>query len=307
MEPDIIFDEIQNILKSNPLFGDFMSRDVTTSLLTNSLVRPLEQDEVLCRQNMISQSMFLIISGEVEVSILSEESVVTLANRHKGDLIGEISTLFMMPHIATVTATKPSVVLEIPTEIFIGIMTDNHDLQSTILARCKKRIIETALRQTSVFRELNQEEFSELSRLSSMTTASKGELITHEGDNEHSMYVICKGAVRVFTNVNGNDVTVAFRRAGEIFGEYSYLTGQARTASIVALTDLQLVKLEGEALHSFMEYNESTESSIKQTANLRKSNLDKLRVETDIFAAEDEKNIAVKRQDRIKKMLKFRP
>lgn len=299
MEHDSIFHEIQNIFRSNRVFGDLLPHDVTASLLANSLVRPLEQDEVLCRQNMTSQSMFLIISGELEVSIPSDEHIIALAKRYKGDLIGEISALFMMPHIATVTASQPSVVLEIPTEIFIGIIDGNDDLHSAILSRCKNRIMETALRQVPAFRELNQEEFNELCYLSSMTTAKKGEPIINEGDNEYTIYVICKGAVRVFTNINGRDVTVALRRAGEFFGEYSYLTGQPRTASVVALSDLQLVKLEGEALHSFMEYNEPTESSIKETAIQRKSSLDKLREDT----YEDEKHIALNRLERIKKIL----
>ncbi len=299
-QSESIFDEIQSILQSNSVFRDLLSQESYDMLLANSLVRALNTDEVLCHQNMTSQSMFLIISGELEVSILSGESVITLARRYKGDLIGEIAALFTMPHIATVTATQPSVVLEIPTEIFIGIISNNNDLHNAIIGRCKNRIIDTALRHVPAFRDLNETELTELSYLSTITTADRGDIITREGDNDYSIYVVCKGAIRVFTRVNGVDVTVALRRAGEFFGEYSYLTGQARTASVVALTDLQLVKMEGEALHSFMEYNEPTESSIKQTAMQRKAILDKLR-EIEI---EEEKQIAIKRLDRIKRMLK---
>lgn len=296
---DSLFDEIQGIMQSNSVFRDLLSQDSYKMLLNNSLVRPLNADEVLCHQNMTSQSMFLLVRGELEVSILSGETVVTLARRYKGDLIGEISALFTMPHIATVTATQPSVVLEIPTEIFMGIISNNNDLHNSIIARCKSRIIDTALRHVPAFRGLNETELNELSYLSSITTANKGDLLIQEGDNDYSIYVICKGAVRVFTHVNGVDVTVALRRAGEFFGEYSYLTGQPRTASVLALTDLQLVKMEGEALHSFMEYNEPTEKSIRDTAIQRNAILDKLR-ETEI---EMEKDIAIKRLDRIKRLL----
>jgi len=297
---DGIFTEIQNILQSNSVFRDLLSRDSQELLLANSLVRPLDTGEVLCHQNMTSQSMYLIISGELDISILADETVVPLAKRYTGDLIGEISALFAMPHIATVSATQPSIVLEIPTEIFKGIITENHDLHNAILARCKNRIIDTALRHVPAFRILNETEFNELSYLASITTARKGDILIQEGDNDYSIYVICKGAVRVFTRVNGVEVTVALRRPGEFFGEYSYLTGQPRTASVSALTDMQLVKLEGEALQSFMEYNEPTESTIKQTATQRKSTLDELR-EAKIV---EEKQIAVSRMERIKRMLK---
>jgi len=300
MNSEMIFAQARDVLTSSSVFGDLLSPANIETFLTSSLIHPLEQGEVLCHQNTISPSMYLILSGELDISIQSDKETVLLAKRHPGELIGEISAMFMMPHIATVTAAQASVVMEIPAEIFVNMMTSNNDLHNTIMSRSKKRIIETALRHVPVFRELNQTEFDELCYVSSMTTASKGELITREGDNEFCMYVICKGAVRVFTNVNDLDMTIALRRPGEYFGEYSFLTGQPRTASVSALTDLQLVKLEGEAFHSFMEYNEPTESSIKQTATLRKADLDQLREEL------DEKNIAANRLNRIKSMIKYR-
>ena len=182
-----------------------------------------------------------------------------------------------MPHIATVTVTQPSILLEIPSEVFLSMLDANQGMRNTINRRCKERIIENSLRCVPELRKLDQGSFSELCYLSSLLTAKKGAILAQEGKIERSIYVIYSGIVRVFITVNGEEITIAILRPGDYFGEYSCFTGKARTASVSALAYTRLVVLEGEAFQSFVDYYEEVESELNQKGLQRKQLLDRFR------------------------------
>ena len=102
-------------------------------------------------------------------------------------------------------------------------------------------------------------------------------MIANEGMKERSMYVICSGTARVYIKVNGKEVTIALLHPGDYFGEYSFFTGEARSASVVAVTNLHLVVLEGESFQSFINYNEDVEYDIGQNSMQRQDQLRNMR------------------------------
>lgn len=68
----------------------------------------------------------------------------------------------------------------------------------------------------------NQREFNE------------GEVILREGYPVPYAYLIQKGRVRVYRNVNNRQVTLSHLGPGQLFGEMGILTGQAASASVAA-------------------------------------------------------------------------
>ena len=68
--------------------------------------------------------------------------------------------------------------------------------------------------------------------------------IVHQGDTTDSLYIIAKGVVRITVRLpNGNDLEVARQGTGQVFGEISLLTGEPRTATVSALTDVELFEI----------------------------------------------------------------
>jgi len=276
-EPEIILGIIENTIQNNSIFGDLLTPENKSYLVQNSLVRSAAQGEILCHQNQTDRAIYFIVKGEVEVASQSQNKTNVLAKLGQGELVGEVSVLFRIPRIATVTVTKPSVVLEIPTEVFADLLHTNRDLQQAVVKRCKNRVIETSLRRVPVFANLDTQSLGELCYLSSLVKAEKNAVIAHEGKIERSMYVICSGIAKVYTTVNGKEITIALLQPGDFFGEHSLFTGAARSASVVALTDVQLVVLEGETFHSFVDYNEDVEYEIGQNSSQRQNELGKKR------------------------------
>ena len=276
-EPHVILGIIDSAIERNKVFGDLLTPENKTFLVNNSLIRPAETGEVLCHQNQADNTLYLIIDGEVEVSKVTDGRFTLLGILGAGELIGEISVLYMMPRIATVTVTQPSIVLEIPSEVFTSMLRENPDVQNAVLRRCKQRVIETSIRCVPIFNELDGQSFSELCQLSSLAKADQGVVVAHEGQIERSMYVICSGTARVYITVNGKEVNIALLHPGDYFGEYSLFTGEARSASVSALTDLQLVELKGESFHSFIDYNEDAEYKISLESFQRQDQLELMR------------------------------
>ena len=60
-----------------------------------------------------------------------------------------------------------------------------------------------------------------------------------EGDIDDTFYIILDGSVKI----RKNDKDIASIVAGECFGEMAYISGQARTATVLAETDCILIKI----------------------------------------------------------------
>lgn len=75
-----------------------------------------------------------------------------------------------------------------------------------------------------------------------------GEEIIQKDELGTTMYVIVEGKVKVFDE----NKTLAELGAREVFGELSALTPEKRIASVVAIEDTLLIKIEGEVLYDLM-------------------------------------------------------
>lgn len=80
---------------------------------------------------------------------------------------------------------------------------------------------------------------------------SPGHVLLREGDQGTSLYTVATGVVRVFvTSPNGDQVQVDELRDGAFFGETAVLTGQERTATLIAVTPTEILELDRATLDS---------------------------------------------------------
>ncbi len=73
----------------------------------------------------------------------------------------------------------------------------------------------------------------------------EGEIIYRQGGLARNFYIIISGEVGVYRQGNGEERSVATLRAGEFFGEMSLLQGVRHTASVRALTPVDLLAMNG--------------------------------------------------------------
>ncbi|HEX2123172.1 MAG TPA: mechanosensitive ion channel family protein [Thermoanaerobaculia bacterium] len=105
---------------------------------------------------------------------------------------------------------------------------------------------------------------------------SRGETIIRRGDEGSSMFILHKGEV----SVRVDDEVVASLEAGDFFGEMALLTGEARTADVVALNDVVVVEIAKEALQPILRDHPDLAGAISARVLERRGGLDAHRHET---------------------------
>ncbi|MFN0249035.1 MAG: cyclic nucleotide-binding domain-containing protein [Kofleriaceae bacterium] len=79
-----------------------------------------------------------------------------------------------------------------------------------------------------------------------------GEKVTREGDRDDGLYMLVKGDAAVRIGKGADEKEVARLTAGQFFGEMSLMTGEARTATVVATTDLVTYRIDKPAFEKVL-------------------------------------------------------
>jgi NTE family protein len=76
-------------------------------------------------------------------------------------------------------------------------------------------------------------------------TVLAGDWLFREGDPPDALYVVLSGRLRVATRIADEEETIRVVGPGSLLGELGVLTGSARSASVQAVRDSQVVALDG--------------------------------------------------------------
>jgi CRP-like cAMP-binding protein len=112
-----------------------------------------------------------------------------------------------------------------------------------------RKLAETLLADTALFSAFSAEERAVLAERLAERRVEQGTTVVRQGDPASTLFFVREGALEVRV-ANGAGIAVAVNRlgAGDLFGEMSLLTGEPRSASVVALTDAALYELRKEDL-----------------------------------------------------------
>ena len=81
----------------------------------------------------------------------------------------------------------------------------------------------------------------------------KGTVIFREGEPGDCAYVIERGTVEISMRNGAENIVIARRGSGEIFGEMAVVDNRPRSATVTAASDCELLMLSGKQLHERME------------------------------------------------------
>src|SRR5205085_6368895 len=95
-----------------------------------------------------------------------------------------------------------------------------------------------------LFAELPDSELGKIARLLKEIKFKENEVIFHQGDPGDGLFIVLQGRVRISTSDHlGRERVLAFYGPGEFFGDMAVLTGEPRSATATASTDLRLLQL----------------------------------------------------------------
>lgn len=148
-------------------------------------------------------------------------------------------------------------------------------------AEDERRGVAATLGPLPLFAELTPENVAILADASRRVTYTRGERLMKQGEPGDSLFVIEEGRVRVDVGSDGaaaDDasrgaaaamVTVAERGPGEYFGEMSVLTGEPRSATIVAEDETTVVEVDRAAFAAVLRADPHVAEQLARTVAQR--------------------------------------
>ena len=118
------------------------------------------------------------------------------------------------------------------------------------------------LQEVPLFVPLSEEEIERLAKASTTRVFAPGEAIVRRGMEGNSMFVIIRGSVKVQIPENDYQKTINKLKSNDFFGEMSLLTGQPRTATVIAEEETEVIQIKKTALKPLFEANPELMKSI---------------------------------------------
>lgn len=128
---------------------------------------------------------------------------------------------------------------------------------------------EVDLSKIEFFEEFSSDELARVRKLAEEVSVEAGAVLIEQGDVGQEAYVICEGQAGVYVNNN----RVATIGAGSAVGEMALLDKRPRSATVRALTDMELLAFRS------AEFQKLLESMPKASARLMSQLNDKLRAQ----------------------------
>ncbi len=143
--------------------------------------------------------------------------------------------------------------------------------------------LDRLVRSLDVFTPLADSERAALVAASDERLYGTGEAIVRQGEPGESMFVICRGEVRVTLEPGGQEV--ARIGAGGYFGEMSLLTGEPRTATVSAADDVVVLELTADTFRRLANVNPTVVEQISLEVARRREGLERSREVAAVAAA----------------------
>jgi small-conductance mechanosensitive channel/CRP-like cAMP-binding protein len=146
--------------------------------------------------------------------------------------------------------------------------------------RKEAREVEDKLRALSsieLFQHLDDAERRALAQAARRTPFGRAEVITRQGATANWLYVLSKGEVDVRIASLEGDRRVAVLTAPSFFGEMALMTGQPREATVVALTEVECLRVDKADFQGILQRRPAIAERISEILATRRVELDAAR------------------------------
>jgi len=129
------------------------------------------------------------------------------------------------------------------------------------------------LNNVSIFAPLSDEETERLAHSATIRVYAPGEPIVRMGQEGRSMFVIARGSVDVQIPQGSSTKVLNTLHENDFFGEMSLLTGEPRTATVVAVEETEVLQIRKVAIKPIFEANPELVKAIGEMVDERREML----------------------------------
>ncbi|HEY8427094.1 MAG TPA: cyclic nucleotide-binding domain-containing protein, partial [Sandaracinaceae bacterium] len=135
---------LNNLLATAPLFAP-LDRKQRFDLMRRFKAHDVAPGVTIIEEGTPGQGLFVVLSGQVDVSKRDGATKVLLATLGPGEVFGEISLVNREPASATVTAATQTTVLFLPREVFERLIEAVPEIGEYVRSLGEERLLDTRL------------------------------------------------------------------------------------------------------------------------------------------------------------------
>ncbi len=233
-------------LSTMPLFAG-LPEDVLWAVAQRMLLRHVPAGEEIFAEGSPGDALYLIDSGQIEIISDTPTGRTVLARLGIDEFFGEMALLTGKPRSSTArTATHTNLWVLYRSDFddlvnrFPSISVALSKVLSARLAAMDQRFTESHLRGLKLLAGLSTGQLEDISRRLKPVRYRQGEPIIREGEPGQELFFIEAGRVRVVRGTGPKALLLSELTAGDLFGEMALLTGNPRSATVSALSDVDL-------------------------------------------------------------------
>ncbi|WP_413612703.1 cyclic nucleotide-binding domain-containing protein [Bdellovibrio sp. HCB-110] len=98
------------------------------------------------------------------------------------------------------------------------------------------------------------------------------EVLIKQGDKGDYIYLVKSGKLKAYRQEQGQEVVLGQIQAGEFVGEMSYINGEVRSASVMSLTDCELIEIPSSYFDVVLFSKPAWSKALVKTLSLRLKN-----------------------------------
>lgn len=127
-----------------------------------------------------------------------------------------------------------------PSPLVREIASQGESMDTRLTLSIMERVL--LLRHVHLLADLTPTDLQRVAELATEHHADDNDVLFEQGDAGEEMYIIVHGEVKVMVSVNeGPEKEVARRKIGDVIGEMSLISGEPRSASLIAAGEVHLL------------------------------------------------------------------
>lgn len=246
-----------------------LSDNEAMQFLRQGRVISLDEDQVVVRQGEVSRSFYLILEGEMSVTLDAgngQEKQLSILG--PGHFFGEFACIYRLARSATVCSRKPSLLLEFSDLAITQLMQQFPIAGERLMKTVQSRMIHSLTYSHSAFHEIPEGDRRWLAEESRVCEFRKGDTIRSQGEERPCCCVIIYGQAEVWSKKIGQD-RLGVLMPGDFFGDASRYIRLPKDTIVTATGHCLVCCIPGEIFKAFRNAYAGFEHWVEQQGDAR--------------------------------------
>lgn len=238
-----------------PLFSS-LGKEALHALLAAFETVTVPAGHAVIREGEEEAAAYIVARGELEVSRRSAEEngkPLVLARLASGAFFGEMALLSQLPGAASVTATRPSILLVARREALEEVVERYPEVAVELAAHCRRQAVANLGWASPVVVAIPQAERAKLVEHFETRMFDAGDRLVEAGEEARGLHLIVSGEIAVVAYEGDERVVLATLSAGETVGEVELVLCRNAAADATAVRPTATLFLPREEFFSLVQ------------------------------------------------------